>query len=167
MENTDDDALNWAGDDARQRGGGTWSVPQRRKGASLSSPSVAEGEPTKVLEPVETTETVASEPQQTNESQAATVGDSIALVITGILAGVYLLFAIAWLITALRDPIKIADPIGNFMFVLGLWFAVAAGPVFFASIFIAGRGRGLTFRLSLLILGAVVLVPWPYFSWAG
>ena len=172
MENTDDDALNWAGDDARQRGGGTWSVPERRKGASLSPSSDGTGEPTtgtppttdvdvtKVIEPAETPQA-----ETDAEPKRSTVGDSVALIATGILAGVYLLFSIAWLITALRDPIKIADPIANFMFDLGLWLAVAAGPLLFASVFVAGRGRGRIFRLVLLIVGVLVLIPWPYFSW--
>jgi hypothetical protein len=161
MENTDDEALSWAGDESRQRGGGTWSVPKRREGASLS--------PSPTFEAVDEKAPRAS--GESGDSAAETVrssvGDQVALFATGILAGVYLLFSIAWLITALRDPIKIADPLGNAMFVIGLWMAVAAGPVVFVAALIAGRNRHSAVRLILLVAGALVLLPWPYFSWAG
>ena len=159
MDNTDDEALNWAGDDARQRGGGTWSVPKRREGASLSPSS----------EPVEggfDTPT-ASAPQTASDPRpTGSVGDSISLVATGVFAGIYLLCAVAWLITALRNPVQIADPLGNFMFVLGLWLAVAAGPATFVASLIAGRSK-LWVRFVCLVVGVAVLIPWPYFTWAG
>jgi hypothetical protein len=158
MDNTDDEALNWAGDEARQRGGGTWSVPKRREGASLSGSPEKSGEPTPVAEP-----TVVSEPV---ENSGGGVGDSIALVVTGVLAGIFLLFSVAWLITALRNPVQIADPLGNMMFQLGLWFAVAAGPAVFVASLIAGTNR-LWLRFVCLAVGALVLIPWPYFTWAG
>lgn len=159
MDNTDDEALNWAGDDARQRGGGTWSVPKRREGASLSSSP----------EPVELgfdTPTASSTQPASDPRPAGSVGDSIALVATGVFAGIYLLFTVAWLITALRNPVQIADPLGNFMFALGLWLAVAAGPATFVASLIAGSNK-LWVRFVCLVLGAAVLIPWPYFTWAG
>jgi hypothetical protein len=164
MDNTDDEALKWAGDDARQRGGGTWSVPKRREGASLS-PSPDQGiEPTKVVERAEIADdTVAANSPGASPSS---VGDSVALVATGVFAGVYLLFTVAWLITALRNPVQIADPLGNIMFLLGLWFAVAAGPATFVASLVAGNNR-LWLRFVCLVLGALVLIPWPYFTWAG
>ena len=169
MDNTDDDALNWAGDEARQRGGGTWSVPQRRKGASLSPSSETEQviEPQKVIEPVEITdEGVSTSSTAPVSTTSSSIGDSIALVATGIFAGVFLLFTIAWLITALRNPVQIADPLGNFMFQFGLWCAVAAGPVAFVACLNAGRNH-LWARFAWLVVAALVLIPWPYFTWAG
>jgi hypothetical protein len=158
MDNTDDEALNWAGDEARQRGGGTWSVPKRREGASLSGSPKKSVEPTPVVEPSE-----VLEPGTTSRGG---VGDSIALVVTGVFAGIFLLFSVAWLITALRSPVQIADPLGNMMFQLGLWLAVAAGPAVFVASLIAGTNR-LWLRFVCLAVGAVVVIPWPYFTWAG
>lgn len=157
MDNTDDEALNWAGDDARQRGGGTWSVPERRGGASLS--------------PSSTDSTRGQAPRGSSDGEAVvsrptTVGDSVALVATGVFAGIYLLFTVAWLITALRNPVVIADPLGRFMFDMGTWLAVAAGPAFFIASLIAGNSR-LVLRFVWLCAGALVLIPWPYFTWAG
>jgi hypothetical protein len=166
MENSDEDALKWAGDDARQRGGGTWSVPERRKGASLS-PSHEGGFDTQTPSPTQPSD----QPSRSSDSEAdvsrqTTVADSIALVVTGVFAGIYLLFTVAWLITALRDPVRIADPLGEAMFVIGLWMAVAAVPAVFVASLIAGRTK-LPLRFVWLVAGALVLIPWPYFTWAG
>lgn len=169
MDNTDDEALNWAGDDARQRGGGTWSVPKRREGASLSPSPESEKviEPNQVIEPVEINDdSVSSSSSTSGSTTSGNVGDSVALVATGVFAGVFLLFTVAWLITALRNPVQIADPLGNFMFQLGLWFAVAAGPATFVGALIAGNSR-LWVRFVCLVAGAVIVIPWPYFTWAG
>ncbi|MEN9751162.1 MAG: hypothetical protein RLZZ600_209 [Actinomycetota bacterium] len=165
MDNTDDEALNWAGDEARQRGGGTWSVPKRREGASLSPSSDKVAVP-ELVEGVKLTDQVVSTPSTGSGTAGSGAASSVALVVTGIFAGIYLLFTVAWLITALRDPIQIADPLGNAMFIAGLWLAVAAGPAVFAASLMAGRSR-LWVRFVCLFAGALVLIPWPYFTWAG
>ena len=170
MENTDDEALRWAGDESRMRGSGTWSVPKRAGSASPSSSPVIE--PGSVIEPVEITvgelvSTSSTGDCSTGDRSTASSRDSAALLATGVLAGVYLLFTAAWAITALRNPIAIADPLGSFMFTLGLWLAVAAVPTMFVSIVVWRRGRGVAVRLLLLALGALVLIPWPYVSWVG
>ena len=161
MENTDDEALTWAGDESRMRGSGTWSVPKRAGSASpQSSPRVgatdAVIEAESVIEPVDIT-----------AHERPGWQDSVALLSTGVLAGVYLLFTAAWAITALRNPIAIADPLGSFMFTLGLWLAAVAGPLTFTAIVMWRRGRGVALRLLWLVIGALVLLPWPYVSWVG
>jgi len=85
----------------------------------------------------------------------------------GILGGFYILFSAAWIVTALRNPVQIADPLGSFMFVAGLWMAVLAPAAWFAAVLFFGRRRAFLWRLTFLALGAVVVIPWPYFSWAG
>ena len=157
MENSDEEALSWAGDDARQRGGGTWSVPKRREGASLSASPDKVIEPNKVIEPVEIT----------GEMVSTSSTNPVALVATGVFAGIYLLFAIAWLITALRDPVRFADPLAEAMFIGGLWAAVLASPAVFIGVLSFTGSRPKAIRFLLLLVGALVLVPWPYFTWAG
>ena len=154
MENTDDEALSWAGDESRMRGSGTWSVPKRAGGASPSSSPE--------------TPSPSSTPQPPAvERPASGWRDSVGLLVTGVLAGVYLLFSVAWLITAFRNPIAIADPLGQFMFTLGLWFAAAAPILVFIAIVLWRRGRGVGLRLLFLLIGALVLIPWPYLTWAA
>jgi hypothetical protein len=170
MDNTDDEALNWAGDDARQRGGGTWSVPKRREGASLSpSRSSSAGEAPRGSSDGDGgfDTSTASTTQPADGTQPATVADSAALVATGVFAGIYLLFTVAWLITAFRDPVHFGDALAEAMFIGGLWAAVLAGPAVFVATLVFTEKRPRTIRFLLLIAGALILVPWPYFTWAG
>lgn len=165
MENTDDEALSWAGDESRMRGSGTWSVPKRAGSASPSSSPVEGPRERQVDGPAQNARPNPGPPTGTHERPGW--HDSAALLLTGVLAGVYLLFTAAWVITALRNPIAIVDPLGSFMFTLGLWLAAVAGPLTFATIVVWRRGRGVGLRLVWLALGALVLIPWPYVSWVG
>lgn len=92
---------------------------------------------------------------------------SPALIGFGVLGGIYLLFTVAWLITALRNPVLIADPVGSFMFIFGLWMAVFAPAAWFGAALYFGRPRSLGWRFGFLVLGVALFVPWPFFSWAG
>jgi hypothetical protein len=127
-------------------------------------------EPNKVIEPVEITDeqaSAAASASGTASSGTSTLADSVALVSTGVFAGIYLLFAIAWLITALRDPVHFADPLAEVMFIGGLWAAVLASPAVFIGVLSFTGSRPKAIRFLLLLVGALALVPWPYFTWAG
>ena len=84
-------------------------------------------------------------------------------VLIGILGGIYLLFSAAWIVTALGDPVQIEDPVGSFMFILGLWLAAAAPAAWFAAMLVFGRRRSFLWRFSMLALGAILVIPWPSF----
>jgi hypothetical protein len=90
----------------------------------------------------------------------------VVLVSFGILGGIYLLFTVAWLITALRNPTQIQDPLGNAMFILGLWMAVAAPALWFGGVLVLVARSHPWRRILWIALGAAVFVPWPYLSWA-
>lgn len=92
---------------------------------------------------------------------------SIELVSYGILAGIYLLYSVAWLITVLRNPTHIADGLGDFMFVTGLWLAVFTPAAWFGAVLWLGRGKSTWLRLGFLVVGALLFIPWPYVTWAG
>jgi hypothetical protein len=92
---------------------------------------------------------------------------SAALIGFGIFGGIYLLFSVAWLITALRNPTQIADVLGNAMFQFGLWLAVASPAIWFGAVLYLGKDKKVVTRLLFLLLGVVILIPWPYVSWAG
>jgi hypothetical protein len=87
------------------------------------------------------------------------VGTSSALlVVYGVFGGVYLLFTVAWLITALRTTIATGTPLGDFMTQASTILAVAAAPSWFiASLALAGRPSR---RIVALVIGIIVLLPW-------
>lgn len=143
MSDVNDDALSWAGDEDRLS---SQDTPGQARAATRPAPS-------------------ANEAVQTD--QATSGMSSFELIVTGVIAGIYLLFSVAWLITALSNPTQIADPLGNVMYVAGLWLAVFAPATWFAAVLFFSRGKSVAMRMSLFALGIIVFIPWPYISWAG
>jgi hypothetical protein len=92
---------------------------------------------------------------------------NVELIVTAVFAACYLLITVAWLIVALRNPLAIADPVGNAMFTVGLWAAVAAGPLVCAGIVVLAKHLSLLKQSLLFVLGILVLIPWPYLAWAS
>jgi hypothetical protein len=103
--------------------------------------------------------------QSVAQAPANTTSPAV-LVSFGILGGIYLLFTVAWLITALRNPTQFQDPLGNAMFVIGLWMAVAAPALWFGGVLVLVTGSHPWRRILCIALGAALFIPWPYLSWA-
>ncbi|SDS44945.1 hypothetical protein [Microterricola viridarii] len=154
----DDDALSWAGEDDPTLEGAGPKTPE----SGLAPGWKPVGGPGKIAGPSEAT----PEPEAQTEAEDAAAGSSVALVVLGILGGVYLLYTIGWALTAGRMPNSAADLVGSFMFTLGLWLAVLAPAGWFALVFWQTRGRTLR-RILLLVLGALVLIPLPFILGTG
>jgi hypothetical protein len=142
----DDDALRWQGDDDPTLAPGWKTVG---KAVPLEGSSTA-------------AESNAADSQaDAPAADAAKQAGSAELVMLGVLGGVYLLYSIGWLIAATTAPPQLADPVAQFMYSLGRWFAVAAPALWFATVlWLATEHRRA--RLSWLIAGAVLLVPVPF-----
>ena len=96
-----------------------------------------------------------------DDADAARQAGSAELVILGVLGGVYLLYAIGWLIWATTPAPELADPVAQFMYGLGRWLAVAAPALWFGTVlWLTAEHRRA--RLLWLIAGAVLLVPVPF-----
>ena len=160
MSKQDDDALTWAGDPDRDTTNITWSAPKARKSSTSRSSS---GGVAAVSRPkndgFDTPTASATQPAATNAN--------VELIVTAVFAACYLLITVAWLIVALRNPLAIADPVGNAMFTVGLWAAVAAGPLVCAGIVVLAKHLSLLKQSLLFVLGILVLIPWPYLAWAS
>lgn len=100
-------------------------------------------------------------------------GTPAALLVTyGILAGVYLIYTIGWVITIqglgnFRTPSS--DVLAEIMFQLGEALAITSPAIWFAAAFILTRGRKPIVRLLWLLVGLVAIVPWPFVigAWNG
>lgn len=143
MSTEDEEALAWAGDNDERLTTGSTSVSPVRKRRASPSPSPL--------------------PQPSTSPEVPAALSSGGVIALGILGGIYLLFSAGWIVTAVRNPIQIADPLGSFMFVLGLWLAVLAPAAWFAATLVFGRHRSFGWRLLSLVLGAALVIPWPYF----
>ena len=141
----DDDALRWEGDDDPTLAPGWKRVGEP---ARLETTDAADAMPSAA--------TVA-----TDKTDAPGQAGSVELVVLGLLGGVYLLYAIGWLIWASTPPVELGDPVAQFMYGLGRWFAVLAPVLWFAAVLwlAAAHPRA---RLLWLVAGAVLLVPVPF-----
>ncbi|MET1015439.1 MAG: hypothetical protein ABWX76_01390 [Leifsonia flava] len=146
-DHPDDDALTWAGDPEP-------TPPPARGAQAPATPPVAGG-----WKVVGKPGRVAPEPADQRQGQMS----SVALVAFGILAGIYLLYSIGWLIAAQRSTAAPTDIVGSAMYTVGLWFAVLAPALWIAATFWVTRAsQSLRARFIALVVGAVVLAPWPF-----
>ncbi|WP_336633198.1 MULTISPECIES: DNA polymerase III subunit gamma/tau [unclassified Microbacterium] len=84
------------------------------------------------------------------------------LVTLGVLAGVFLLFTIGWVVGGLRlqgTAQFLVEPVG---YTVALWLAVAAPAVWFVTVLLLTRTSKAWVRLVWLIGGLALLVPWPF-----
>ncbi|WP_173924341.1 DNA polymerase III subunit gamma/tau [Agromyces sp. Marseille-P2726] len=148
----DDDALRWEGDDD----------------PTLAPGWKAVGEPVRSEQPDAAASATDSESGATaadgddvTDADAAAGPGSAELVLLGVLGGIYLLYAIGWLITAIGPAPQLADPVAQFMYGLGRWLAVLA-PAFWLGAVLWLLAEHRRARLLWLIAGAVLLVPVPF-----
>ena len=87
---------------------------------------------------------------------------NVALIATGVLAGVYLLYAIGWLIGGLRLQGRAMYLVTDVMYQGSLWLAAFAPVVWFATVLFTTRRSHPWVRYVWLAAGAVLLVPWPF-----
>lgn len=150
----DDDALRWEGDDDP-----TLAPGWKRVGNPVEQPAETRDERGDTAT-AEVTDAAASVDDV--EADAAAQPGSAELVLLGVFAGVYLLYSIGWILTVVGiGGIGGADPVAAFMFQVGLWLAVLAPALWYVAAFAATRERPRP-RLAWLLVGAIVLVPFPF-----
>jgi hypothetical protein len=183
MSTPDDDALTWAGDPDRDTTNITWSAPKAGKSSAARSSSGRAAAVSRRQSDGFDTPTASATQPATGDTASATsdrrlsrprsgrietaTSANVELIVTAVFAAAYLLITVAWLIVALRNPLAIADPLGNAMFTLGLWAAVVAGPLVCGGVIVLAKHLSLAKRTILFVLGIVVLIPWPYLGWAS
>lgn len=164
----DEDAFTWEGDEHPTRASlHRPSAPADRAAGATAEPESAQQRAGETAEDASAPHAAAS----AEKTSRAPMGN-VALVASGILGGVYLLYVIGWIIGGLRvsrvagylvsssgePPVTWAG--GN---VIGVWLA-ALGPIlWFGTVWIATRRSRSWLRWVWLIAGAVLLVPWPLF----
>ncbi len=89
----------------------------------------------------------------------------VLLVIYGILGGVYLIYTLGWVITVTRlTGVRAASSelLSEIMFQLGEFLAIASPALWFVAVFALTRNRRPVVRLLWVLLGLVVVIPWPF-----
>ncbi|GAB2512987.1 hypothetical protein [Paramicrobacterium agarici] len=136
----DDDPLSWAGDDDP-----TLQTSRSDAAGETRSPKQARS-------PRRSDDAAPAQPRQSG---------SVMLVVMGVLGGIYLLYTIGWALNIGRDTYSVVSPIDQIMYTVGLWLAAAAPPLWFAASLWFTRGH-VKSRTVWLVIGAVMLIPWPF-----
>ncbi|QCQ16264.1 DNA polymerase III subunit gamma/tau [Microbacterium sp. RG1] len=152
MVSRDDDALSWDGDDDPTL------APQVAPRRSASAAEVG-ATPAKRLD----AETKAAPASVSDDGDAEPAAMSnVALVTLGVFGGIYLLLAVGWFIGGSRLQF-VAQLFINPAAHTAAWIlAIAAPAVWFATTMVLTRSRPMWLRIVALVVGAVVLLPWPF-----
>lgn len=84
------------------------------------------------------------------------------LVVYGILAGVYLLYTLGWITSVARSTLPVNDLLAGIMYQFGQFLAIASPALWLAAAVLLTRGRKPVVRLLWVVLGLVVVAPWPF-----
>lgn len=101
--------------------------------------------------------TAASAPVRTADDRRRTAITAA----TGLLAGVYLVYSVGWILSIGTLPLTGATLLIEVMYQFGEFLAITACALWFGTVMALTRGGRPAVRLGWLALGALVLVPWP------
>lgn len=172
----DEEALSWDGDDALDR-------PKLPKGwhavgkGSDKVESESESEPAQGsvnAEAADERRAVVAEAPGGGEAVRRDGADdgpepmsTAMLVSVGVLGGIYLLYTVGWVLGGYRIQGKALFLIPDVMYSITLWTAVAAPALWFLCSWVLTRGSKSWIRLSALIAGVLLLIPWPFVTGGG
>lgn len=166
MTSDSDDALSWDGDDgaapkAPAPKGSARGASVPRGGASddaaLPDGWNAVGRGSDAVGHVDSDGTVT----MPDEHEAPHLSTAMLLTL-GIVGGVYLLYSIGWVVGGLRLKPLANLIVADAMYVPWFVLAVAAPALWFLAVWVLTRAKAAWIRIGLLLLGVVLLVPWPF-----
>lgn len=101
-------------------------------------------------------------PPREREPRATDSMPAPLLITYGILSGLYLLYTLGWIITITRSATSLPNLLGEIMFQLGEFLAIASPALWFVAVLTLTRDRKPVVRLLWLLLGLFVVAPWPF-----
>lgn len=163
MSGRDDDALRWEGDDdpTLDVGAAAPAAPAAPRDDPAAEPVAlpdgftAVGKDSASVGRIEADGSVVM-PGEREPLSTAT------LLALGVLAGVYLLFTIGWIVGGIRlqgTAQYLVSPVG---YQAAFWLAVIAPVVWFGTAYVLTRSAKAWVWISCLVAGLVLLVPWPF-----
>ena len=87
---------------------------------------------------------------------------SLLLIVYGVLAGVYLLYTLGWITSVVRTTLPVYDLLAGIMYQFGQFLAIASPALWLAAAVLLTRNRKPVVRLLWVVLGLVVVAPWPF-----
>jgi hypothetical protein len=189
VSSRDDDAFSWAGDDdptlrPASEGADDEDAVQalETEDAVTAAASAGDPPPASLAPEVPTTVTTAAGPrpgrtvlEEAEEAEELSAAhdladaeretapmSSVSLILMGILGGVYALYTIGWLISFGRFPVAQAFDFTVLTVRILQILAVAAAPLWFGATLLILLKRPIRYRFLWLVIGVLVLVPWPF-----
>lgn len=163
----DDDALTWDGDDDPTLDVGTKSVPEGEQRASLpegftavgrGSESVAHSDPAH-----ESATAIAPENEHASADEETHVSaGNAALVSLGVLAGIYALLTIGWIVGGSRLQAVAVMLVSPAAYAPAFILAAAAPAIWFGTTMLLTRKSAPWLRFVWPAAGAILLLPWPF-----
>lgn len=147
MSSDSDDALGWEGDEV-----------DHSKDAALPRGWNAVGKGSEAVGRIADDGTVTA-PADTGERAPLSTA---MLLVLGVVGGIYLLYSIGWVVGGLRLKPLANLIVADAMYVPWFVLAVAAPALWFLAGWVLTRGRASWIRVTVLLLGVVLLVPWPF-----
>lgn len=135
-----DDALVWEGDEERGL-----EAPRRRRAAMAAADARADGD--------------AEDGDGDDDDAPAT--SAPVLVGIGVLAGISLIWLLGWVSVVGASTITFTDVLGEVMYQLGEFLAIASPAIWFAAVLVLARDRPVATRIRWHALGLLVTAPWP------
>lgn len=83
------------------------------------------------------------------------------LIVYGVLVGLAAIWTVGWIITVSRSTVTLPTLLSEFMYQFGEFLAIASPALWFGAVFLLTRGRKPIVTVLWLVIGLVVLVPWP------
>ena len=152
MTSDSDDALSWDGDE-----GATPRDTAPRKARPTAGRAAEPAAPATASEPEAADVDSAEAPDDERPGLSTAM-----LLVLGVVGGIYLLYSVGWVVGGLR-----LKPLANLIVADAMylpWFvlAIAAPGLWFLAVWVLTRGKAAWTRVGLLLVGVVLLVPWPF-----
>lgn len=151
----DEEALGWGGDDDPTL------APVKPAGAAGAAAAPTAARRTVEEEADEAEDLLAEKELAEAEKETAQLS-SAALIAYGVLGGIYLLYTIGWVISFTRVEIADIVTFGTVTDLVARTLAIAASPLWFISSLLLTQKRDIRFTFLWLVIGMLVLVPWPF-----
>ncbi|MDR2321047.1 MAG: hypothetical protein LBE60_05300 [Microbacterium sp.] len=163
MTTDPDDALRWEGDEPDAPDAAAKNAPPAAPQAPAPAPAPSETERTAEGASArgEAAKAGTASVDAQDEDEAPAIGNA-ALVFYGIIGGVYLLFAVGWIVGGFRLRPRASLLLGDWTYFPWMWLAALAPILWFVAAWVLTRGRATWIRVVALIAGAALLVPWPF-----
>ncbi|RFA08489.1 hypothetical protein B7R54_04055 [Subtercola boreus] len=130
--------------------------------AAAATSATANATPT-VEEEADIAEDAAAERDLADAEKEAAPLSSAGLIAFGVFGGIFLLYTVGWLVTFIRTPVADSSLAGIVQNAQGV-LAIAAPALWFIVTLLVGAKRRVPVRVVWLLIGVVVLLPWPFLT---